>query len=501
MRAGAMSWMVVAAALLAVAPAVATPVSAAEPFSVVAVDGYIQSELTASGIPGASIAITHGTDVVHLRGFGRDSQGTAVTAETPFRIASLSKSFAALAMMQLVDAGRLSLDDPVEELLPEFHPDDLRARAITVRQLLDQTSGLADSEDHDLSRQQPDTLTEATAMLTRVHLAAEPGAEFNYSNPNYQVAGRLIEVLSSESYDEYMHRHVFVPAGMADSLTTDKDNEAVDGLADGHVIAYGRPIAAPGPGDFAGGSGGVVSTAADMARWLILQSNAGVAADGTRIVSAKSMQEMHRASAPNGYALGWDTAGPASARRIEHNGSVMTFSAFEAVLPRSGYGLAIMFNASSGLMLDQTRIYYGLLKMLKGEPAPAGSGLSAPGIDAVFGVATLLILALGARNVVTARRGTTRSATSRGRIALGFAFPAATIAFLATVPSLVGWGLDGRDLTWVTMAYGSPALVILAASALVAAGATLSLRLWSAAHRDGLSVIRDADRKLGRPRS
>src|SRR5215207_6392167 len=109
-----------------------------------AVDQFLSRELTAASIPGAAVAITQGDRVLHVRGYGHDSHHVPVTDRTLFRLASLSKSFTSLAVEQFVDAGRLSLDDPVARHVPEFRPADPRGASVTVRQLLDQTSGLAD---------------------------------------------------------------------------------------------------------------------------------------------------------------------------------------------------------------------------------------------------------------------------------------------------------------------------------------------------------------------
>ena len=133
---------------------------------VAAVDRFLGEQIDAASIPGAAVAITHGDQVIHLAGFGHDSTGAPVTADTLFRIASLSKSFTALAVMQLVDEHRLSLDDPVVDHLPEFRIADPRGADITVRQLLEQTSGLADSTVHPLARQQPGSLAEAVSSLS-----------------------------------------------------------------------------------------------------------------------------------------------------------------------------------------------------------------------------------------------------------------------------------------------------------------------------------------------
>src|SRR2546425_5337859 len=109
------------------------------------IDSYIQAQLVESRMPGLALGIVHGDQIVHLQGFGKaDDSGRAVTPQTPFFIGSNSKSFTALAVMQLVEAGKMRLDARVYEYLPWFRVADRSASAvITVRQLLNQTSGLS----------------------------------------------------------------------------------------------------------------------------------------------------------------------------------------------------------------------------------------------------------------------------------------------------------------------------------------------------------------------
>src|SRR4051794_5148640 len=151
-----------------------------------------------------------------------------------FRVASLSKSFTALAVMQLVDAGLLHLDDPVREHLPGFEMADPRVDQVTVRELLDHTSGITDSVVPDLSRAQPSSPAEATTSMRSAHLASIPGTSYSYANPNYQVAARLVEVVSGEPFGRYLRRHIFEPAQMSATTSTVTDDQPVPGLAEGH---------------------------------------------------------------------------------------------------------------------------------------------------------------------------------------------------------------------------------------------------------------------------
>src|SRR4051794_13597799 len=110
-----------------------------------AIDHYILDEMNATRLPGLALAIVHGDQIVHIKGFGRaDSSGGVVTAQTPFLIGSVTKSFTALAIMQLVEAHKLDLDAPVQHYLPSFQVgnDPVASQAITVRHLLHMTSGI-----------------------------------------------------------------------------------------------------------------------------------------------------------------------------------------------------------------------------------------------------------------------------------------------------------------------------------------------------------------------
>ena len=446
-----------------------------------AVDRFMRAQLAAASTPGAAVAITRGDQVLHVAGYGHDGNGTTVTGSTLFRIASLSKSFTAFAVMQLVDAGHLTLDDPVTMHLPDFRLADPRGADITVRQLLDQTSGLADREVHDLSRPQPASTVEAVTSLRSARLVADPGTQWNYHNPNYQVAARLVEVLSGEPFGLYLNTHIFGPAGMTSSTTFETGDQAIPGLADGHIVAYGQPISMRAPATFDVGAGGVASTAADMARWLVVQTNRGRAPDGPRLLTGTSLTQMHTASAGDvGYALGWDTNGPTTAPTLlEHSGNLLTFSAYQAILPASGYGVVVLLNTGSALLHDQSAIFKGLLDIVEGtDTTPAGPSYSQATLDTVLAFLTVAVMLLGIRGVRRSRGWAIRASGSWTRI-VGRMLPyLAGLGLVAAFPRLVGKFVVGRDVTWEAATYGWPALVVLVLTVLAAILATLAARAW-----------------------
>lgn len=463
--------------LLAIGPAVASGGSAAaerldgsRELDTAAVDAFIKERMEDGNLPGAAVAITRGEDVLYVRGYGHVSTGEPITKDTPFRVASVSKSFTSVAVMQLVEEEKVGLDEPVKAYLPDFETADHRSDGITVRQLLNQTSGMADGGFPEISRPQPDSLAEAVERLRDAKLVADPGAEWNYHNPNYHVAARLVEVVSGEPFDEYLKRHVFRPLEMDHSTTTAKDDEDVPGLADGYAFAYGKAVALSGPGYFVEGSGGVVSTTSDMARWLVMQNNGGVEPNGARLVSARGIEEMHAPSEPGGYALGWDTDGPKQGpTRIAHGGTQYTFVANEALLPESGYGVAVLLNSASPLGIEQTVIIEGLTAIVEGDASPPGASVSSSTIDLVLAALTLAALALGTLGVLRSGRWAARRTKSPAwRVALRLLPHFVPIALCLAFPAIAGFLFGGRDVTWISALYGWFALVALVAVAAVA---------------------------------
>ena len=165
-------------ALPAVLGAPATAADDAPDFA--AIDRYVQGEMDEQRIPGLALGIVHGANIVRLRGFGEaDPSGRAVTPKTPFFIGSITKSFTALAVMQLSEAGKVDLDAPVQRYLPWWHVADAAASAdITVRDLLYQVSGLSKGTGNKYATSGgigEDALEERVRSLASVELTAPTG--------------------------------------------------------------------------------------------------------------------------------------------------------------------------------------------------------------------------------------------------------------------------------------------------------------------------------------
>lgn len=430
-------------------------------------------------MPGAAVAVTRGTEVLHTAGHGRTPAGEPITEHTQMAVASVSKSFTALAVLQLAESGQVELDGPVRTHLPEFRLDDPRADRITVRQLLDQTSGLSDSTVHPFTRPQPDSLAEAVASMRSATLVAEPGERWEYHNPNFQVAARLVEVVSGLPFDDYLQKHVFAPLGMTGSRAIDTADE-LPPSGRGHLMVLGQAIAVPEPPAFGGGSGGVLSSAHDMAAWLIAQNNPG----RTPIASAAAITEMHTPSpASEPYALGWSVGTTESGERvISHSGDLFTSTAYQALLPESGYGIAVM--ANTGLAHgDAAALADELIALVTGEPGqPPSSTLLV--IDAVLLGLAVGVALLAARGAVRARRWAARRT---GRIStvlrlLPLLLPA---VLCASIHRVVGALYRGRDVALIQVPYLYPTFTALLLTAALGGVVVLVARLTGLARPAG----------------
>lgn len=473
-------WVVVMVAVSA------SPASAGEAPGDVAgtVDRYAEG-VVGDEIPGVSAAVLHRGETVHTTAAGTAGDGKRMATVTPMRVHSLSKSFTATAIMQLVEAGDVDLDDPARDYLPEFSIDDPRGEDITVRHLLTQSSGITDASTPDLVHADVATLKEAVARLDEATLAADPGTRHDYSNPNYHVLARMVEVVSGEEFADYLERHILSPLGMDATQSVDTAEESVPGVAQGHVSAFGRPFPSAGPDYFVGGSGGIVSTAEDMALWVAAHANDGVGQNGQRILSARSIQQMHEPDKGD-YGFGWYHADSAEGppERTSHSGSGSGSSAYQGIFPDSDYAVVVLTNHGPVLTVADASILSQNLLAQVDDDVPS---LSAPegtmGTDLVLTVPVLLSLAAGVTGLMRCRRWAERRC---GR--------SVTITLLRLVPLVLGislfWAVPqlqliatGRVATWPMLVSVMPVaavwLLILAAGS----AAVLAARLiWLGVH-------------------
>ena len=354
-----------------------------------AIDTYVEQQMHQLNIPGVSLAIVEGDRIVHLRGFGRAHPGGEAPApQTPFFIGSLTKSFTALAVMQMVEAGKIELDAPVQRYLPWFRVADPQASAqITVRHLLNQTSGLpmslglATLGDCD---SQPYATERQARSISTLELTRQVGEKFEYTNTNYNVLGLIVEAASGVSYSDYVRQHIFNPLDMRHSYTSKAAAEK-DGLAMGYRYWFGRPFPAPHLSVPAGSlpSGQLISSAEDMAHYLIANLNGG-RYGGEQILSEAGIDEIQRGAAEinemgqsmGHYGMGWISQGTGDKRIVWHSGIVPDFGAYMALVPEQRKGIVLLFNANHAMMkMTYDEVGMGAAQRLAGEmPSPPRPG-------------------------------------------------------------------------------------------------------------------------------
>lgn len=315
------------------------------------IDRYVTAKMRSAHIPGVALVIVKGDRIVYERGYGRaDPSGRPVTPDTPFLIGSITKSFTALAIMQLVERGLVELDAPVQRYLAWFRAADSAASArITVRQLLTMTSGLPQIYETQVW---PDTdgqaLERAVRVLRTARLTGDPGRTFGYSNANYDALGMIIQAVTGLSYERYVQCSIFAPLDMRNSFTS--QTEAMrHGMASGHRWWFGFPVAVTMPYHRAElPAGYIIASAEDIGHYLVAQMNGG-RYDAQAVLSGRGMTFMHREPLPNTYGMGWESIRSNGHRLINHDGGTANSQASLFFDPEARVGVFIAANVLNGL--------------------------------------------------------------------------------------------------------------------------------------------------------
>jgi CubicO group peptidase (beta-lactamase class C family) len=353
--------LVIILACLASSTAFASPSQATVP-DFAAIDVYIEAQIKELRIPGLALGIVQGDQIVHLKGFGiADPSGRAVTPQTPFHIASLGKLMTGVAIMQLVEQGKIELDAPVQRYLSWFRVANEAASAqITVRHLLYHTSGLPITVgmEHALrGDNRPDAIEARVRELRTVQLNRPVGASYEYSNTNYIILGLLIQQVSGQSYADYMAEQVFTPLQMQRAFTELEEAKA-NGLATGYRYWFGVPL----PGEMAldrailPAGGSMSASVEDMAHFLIANLNGGRLGDAS-VLSPISIAEMQRGVGPKEaqistgevlYAMDWAVEQIGGVNVVDKGGDLADFKTNMVLIPGRGLGVVVLINANGG---------------------------------------------------------------------------------------------------------------------------------------------------------
>ncbi len=316
------------------------------------IDDVIDREMPASGAPGLAYAVVVDGEITSAgaRGVVRLGGEKAVTPDTPFLTGSISKSFTALSIMQLVEAGEIQLDAEVSQYLDVF--SNRAAGAITVRQLLSHTSGystLQGNASHTDSSGGTDELARRVDQLAELSPAHAPDEEWEYSNTNYQILGRVVEVVSGKDYQTYVAEHVLEPIGMKNSFVA--DGEVHPSMATGHRPWFGteKPFSENTTQRGTAPQGGIVASANDLARYLQTMMNGH---DDVLSAEGKSLMMRPASAASPFYGLGWFV--DSGNGTVGHSGTSPGYETLATMMPSEKKGVVVLVNGGSGVGFGET---------------------------------------------------------------------------------------------------------------------------------------------------
>lgn len=347
---------VVFAALLFTATTASSQASSDPRFE--AIVTLTQAKMKEFGIPGVALGVLH-NGTVSIRGVGITNveDSLPVNAHTVFPIASISKTFAATAMMRLVEQGKVDLKATVRTYIPEFKVrDETASRDATIAQLLTHLGGWEGQVSG------PDRGTETLAnfltTITDLMQVAPPGAAWSYNNAGFSIAGRVIEKVTGTSINRSIRDLVFQPLGLEHAGTTAGDF-IVNRFAAGHTTRDGKPaLNRPFSPSVSVTAGGVGLCMTDLMAYARFHLGDGSAPDGGRVLKRESLELMRASQAKkhgndDEMGIGWHLRSMGGIRTASHGGTLGGHILLLEIVPERNFAIAILTNASAGWRLIQ----------------------------------------------------------------------------------------------------------------------------------------------------
>ncbi len=316
-----------------------------------------EAKMREYAVPGVAVGIISG-GATTVQGFGVTNveDPLPVTAHTVFPIASISKTFAATAMMRLVEDGKVDLHAPVQKYLPDFRVrDSAVSRDVTVWHLLTHMGGWEGQVSGP--DRGSETLTNFLTTITDLMQVAPPGAAWSYNNAGFSIAGRVIETVNGTSINQAIRDLVFRPLGLEHAGTHSNDF-IVNRFAAGHTLRNGTPtLQRPFGASASVTAGGVGLCITDLMTYAKFHMSDGTV-NGTRVLTRESLQQMQTAQAwkqatDDSIGLAWHMRRLAGIRTFSHGGTLSGHILLLEIVPERNFAIAILTNSSSGWRLIQ----------------------------------------------------------------------------------------------------------------------------------------------------
>ncbi|UHA73484.1 serine hydrolase domain-containing protein [Paenibacillus sp. 481] len=344
------------------------------------IEQFVQQHMQASRIPGISVVIVEKGNTVYQQGFGYAdvAANKPVTGNTLFELASTSKAFTGLAILQLEQEGKLKRTDDVTNIIPWLtlsYKDE--PALITINDLLFHTSGIpATSIQYYPESHTEDSLERTVSTLLSQPLNREPGSSYEYATINYDILGLVIEQVTKQSFEDYMQQHILQPLNMNDSIVGVQPSPPA-GMAVGYRLRFTKPSAYTPP-IYRGNTpaGYIISNTNDIAKWLNVQlaaephptseQSAAQPIDPQLISNShipdKSVKPLDKHTY---YAAGWAVEQQSNNKHvIFHAGANPTYSSYITMLPEEQIGVAVLANMQSS---TTTAISQGVMDIWQGK--------------------------------------------------------------------------------------------------------------------------------------
>ncbi len=356
-----------------------TEASGAQTLDSSALEGYIEDEMAHARIPGLALTIVQGDRIAYQRGFGSSGpDGRPVTPQTPFITSSAgSKAFTALAVMQLAEAGKIDLNAPIQTYLPWVNLRDAAAARISVRNLLNHTSGFSVTDGRRFpSSHAGFSIDEEVGLYRALKLDRPVGGAFEYSNVNYNMLGLLVEKVSGRPYADYIREHIFVPLGMMNSCASRREAPA-DAMAVGYRQWFGFPVTASGIPILEGmfPSAYCIASSEDLGHFLIAHLNQGRHLGG-QVVSSRGMAELQKPAVKavhygvdGYYAMGCHVMMLDGMECVWFPGDLANMRTTMLIVPAKRLGVVVQMNVNGGLIDGRlTALAPNVARLLMGHP-------------------------------------------------------------------------------------------------------------------------------------
>ncbi len=346
-----------------------------------ALDAFIRREMADKGIPALSIALVDDQQIVWSAGFGMQDSASRVpaTAETVYRVGSVSKLFTDIGVMQLVEKGDVQLDAPVSQYIREFKPRNPSGTPITLRQLMSHYAGLVrEPPAGNYFDDTGTTLAQMVASLNTTTLVYPPETHRKYSNAGIGVVGYLLERRAKEPFAQYLKASVLAPMGLHSSAF-EPESALVARMAHGIMwTRHGRAFAAPNFQLGMAPAGSMYSSMPDLARFMSILFAGGRNASGTAVLQPATLDSMWHpqfaaAGATTGAGLGFGIGALDGHRAVSHAGAIYGFATQLTALPDEKLGVAVSA-ARDGMNALTARIAQEALRLMlaarEGKPLP-----------------------------------------------------------------------------------------------------------------------------------